>query len=414
MSSQSPSPAWDVTAVRQDFPLLQETVNGHPLAYLDNAATTQKPTVVIDAVRDFYTHHNANIHRGIYTLSEEATAAYEAARSIVAKFIKAPSDREVIFVRGATEGINLVAQTFGRMHLQPEDTILLTALEHHANIVPWQMLAEQTGAQIKVVPMDDRGTLDLEALGRELERQPKILGIVHLSNAIGTLNPLRSIIAQAHQAGVPVLVDAAQSVPHLMVDVHDLDCDFLVFSGHKVFGPTGIGVLYGKEKYLNTMPPYQGGGDMIRSVSFAKTTYRETPERFEAGTPHIIGAIGLARALQYLDTLGRDAIRRYEEELFAYASKTLRAIDPVRPIGTAPDRHSVFAFLLKDAHLHDMATLLDQDGIAIRAGHQCAEPIMQRLGIPGVARASFCFYNTHEEVDRLAESLLKISRILTA
>ena len=413
MPPQSNIEKFDPTAIRQDFPLLANTVHGRPLVYLDSAATTQKPAVVIEAVKDFYAHQNANIHRGIYTLSEEATAAYEAARAGVAAFINAPSEREVIFVRGATEGINLIAQTFGRMRLQAGDTILLSALEHHANIVPWQIVAEEIGAKIRVIPMDDSGVLDKEALANELARGPKLLGIVHLSNALGTFNPLHDTIAQAHQANVPVVVDGAQSVPHLLVDVKGLDCDFLVFSGHKAFGPTGIGVLYGKEKWLSAMPPYQGGGDMIRSVSFEKTTYRDIPEKFEAGTPHIAGAIGLARALEYIDRVGRDAIRSYEKELFAYACETLNTVDRLRPVGTAPDRHGVFSFLLEGTHFHDIATLLDQDGIAVRAGHLCAEPIMQRLGLTGVVRASFAFYNTREEIDCLAESLVKVGKLLT-
>lgn len=404
MTTQREQPL-DVFALRQDFPLLQKEHHQRPIVYLDSAATSQKPRSVIDALARYYSSENANIHRGIYALSEAATAAYEAARARIAQFINAEHEKELIFVRGTTEGVNLVAQSFARPLMKPGDTVLVTEMEHHANIVPWQMVTEQTGAHLEVAPIDDDGVLNREGLSKLLEKKPKLLAITHLSNVLGTLNPLKTIVQEAHQHDVPVLVDAAQSAPHLLVDVKELDCDFLVFSGHKLFGPTGIGVLYGKEKWLTAMPPYQGGGDMIQSVSFKKTTYRGLPERFEAGTPNIAGAIGLAKAIDYLNSIGLDKIRDYDAHLFNYALQVLPKVTGLRRIGTATEQHGSFSFLLGEIHPYDVAMLLDQKAIAVRAGHQCAEPLMNRLGVPGTVRASFSFYNTTEEIDTLADNL---------
>ena len=400
----------DVERVRRDFPILGTRVGNAPLIYLDNAATTQKPQVVIAALERFYAQENANIHRGIHYLSERATDAYENARRRIAGFIHAPREREVIFVRGATEGINLVAQSFGRRFVHEGDEILISTLEHHANIVPWQMMAEERGAGIRVIPMDDRGVLDLEAFENLLSEKTRIVGLTHISNALGTVNPVAEMIAAAHARDIPVLIDGAQAAPHVAVDVEELDCDFFVFSGHKVFGPTGIGILYGKEKWLSEMPPYQGGGEMIRSVTFEKTLYREIPEKFEAGTPHIGGVIALAEAIDYLDELGKPAVEAYEADLVSYALERLGTIDGLRVVGTAPQRASVVSFWIDDVHPHDIGTFLDSDGIAIRAGHHCAQPLMKRLGLPGTARASFSIYNTREEIDQLDLSLRKIIR----
>ena len=400
----------DIERVRRDFPILRTRVGNAPLVYLDNAATTQKPQVVIEALERFYAEQNANIHRGIHYLSERASDAYENARRRIADFINAPREREVIFVRGATEGINLVAQSFGRKFVHQGDEILISTLEHHANIVPWQMMAEERGAGIRVIPMDDRGVLDFEAFENLLSERTRIIGLTYISNALGTVNPVVDMIAAAHARDIPVLIDGAQAASHVAVDVEELDCDFFVFSGHKVFGPTGIGILYGKEKWLNEMPPYQGGGDMIRSVSFTKTLYREIPEKFEAGTPHIGGVIALAEAIDYFDGLGRGAVEAYEACLVSYALNRLGEIDGLRVVGTAPQRASVVSFWINDVHPHDIGTFLDNDGIAIRAGHHCAQPLMNRLGLPGTARASFSIYNTREEVDQLELSLRKIIR----
>lgn len=402
---------WDIEFVRNDFPILKRKVHGKPLVYLDNAATTQKPQAVIDTITHFYTQGNANIHRGVHLLSEEATAAYEQARKAIANFINAPDPKEIIFVRGATEAINLVAQSFGRMQCRAGDTVLITHLEHHANIVPWQLLAEQIGIELHVVPMDENGILDEKILEQKLALRPKLFGIVHLSNVLGILNPVAKMITLARQADVPVLIDAAQSAPHFMVDVQELDCDFLAFSGHKLFGPTGIGVLYGKEKWLNAMPPYQGGGDMIRSVSFEKTTFNAIPERFEAGTPNIAGAIGLAAAVNYLKQLDTKMLHAYEKELYAYAEQALATIKGLEVKGKTVEKMGALSFTLNNIHPHDIATLLDQDGIAVRAGHQCAQPIMQRLGVSGLTRASFSFYNKREEIDQLVRSLEKIVKL---
>ncbi len=402
--------SFDVNELRARFPILAKRIRGNPFIYLDNAATTQKPQSVIDVLNEYYTDQNANIHRGIHYLSEQATEAYEEARCRVARFINAPSERQVIFVRGTTEGINLVAQTFGRQRIRSGDEILISTLEHHSNIVPWQLVAEAVGAVIKVIPMDDRGVLDLEAHRKFLNERTRIVALSHVSNAIGTVVPIAEMCREARQKGIPVVVDGAQSAPHMKVDVQALDCDFFVFSGHKVFAPTGIGVLYGKDKWLREMPPYQGGGGMIQSVTFEKTRYLEYPGRFEAGTPHIAGSIGLSAALDFMEEIGLDKIAAYEQAILHYATEQFSGIDGLRIIGTAPQKAAVLSFVLNDVHPHDISTFLDQDGIAIRAGHHCAQPLMNRLGLSGTARASFSIYNTREEVDKVAESLRKIVR----
>ncbi len=399
-----------VSKVRQDFPILQRKIGKSPLVYLDNGASTQKPRAVLDAVQRFYSEDYANIHRGVHTLSQRATQRYDAARETVAGYIRAPATEEVIFVRGATEAINLVASTYGREAVGSGDNILLTAMEHHANIVPWQLLAQEKGAEIRVLPVDDRGVLELDALDSLLDERTRVFAFTHVSNALGTVNPVEKLIAAAHRRGVPVLVDAAQSVQHLGIDVTALDCDFLVFSGHKCYGPTGIGVLYGKRERLSEMPPYQGGGDMIEHVRWEGTTFKDIPERFEAGTPNIAGAIGLAAAMRYLEELGRERIARYEANLVDYANETLSGVEGFRMVGTAPDKASIISFLLKEIHPHDVATFLDAEGIAVRTGHHCAEPLMRRLGITGTTRASLSFYNTREEIDLLAAALGKIVR----
>ena len=397
----------DVEAVRRDFPALHQTVHRRPLVYLDNAATTQKPAPVIDAVARFYSRDNANVHRGVHTLSERATEAYEQARRKVQRFIGAARAEEIIFVRGATEGINLVAQSFVRPRVGPGDEIVLSTMEHHSNIVPWQLLCEQVGARLSVVPIDDAGQLDVEAYVRLLGPQTKIMAITHVSNALGTVNPVGRLIELAHRQGVPVLVDAAQAVPHMAVNVVALDCDFLVFSGHKVFGPTGIGVLYGKRRWLEGMPPYQGGGDMIRSVTFEKTTFNDVPYKFEAGTPNIAGVVGLGAAIDYVHSVGLDRIAAYEHELLAYATDALESIPGVRLVGTAEEKTSVLSFLVDGVHPHDIGTLLDGEGIAIRAGHHCAQPVMARFGVAATARASLAFYNTRSEIDALGAGVRK-------
>jgi cysteine desulfurase/selenocysteine lyase len=408
-----PPKAYDVAAVRRDFPILSEEVHGKPLAYLDNAATTQKPRAVIDALVRYYEHDNANIHRGVHLLSQRATDAYEGARAKVRRFLNAASDREIVFVRGATEGINLVAQAFGRSQVHAGDEVVITAMEHHSNIVPWQLLCESAGAALKVAPMSPRGELDLEALSRLLTPRTKLLSVVHLSNALGTLNPVEEIVRIAHDKGVPVLVDGAQSVPHLEVDVQALGCDFFVFSGHKVYGPTGVGVLWGRKALLDSMPPWQGGGDMILSVSFEKTTYNRLPHKFEAGTPNIAGVIGLGAALDYLASLGMDAIAAHEARLFDYAVGRLGAIEGLRFIGTAARRASVLSFEIEGVHPHDVGTILDQEGVAVRAGHHCAQPTMAFFGVDATARASLGLYNTRQEIDRLAAGLQRVKEVLT-
>ena len=395
----------DLEKIRADFPILAQQVHGHPLVYLDNAATSQKPQAVLDAIVRYYEQDNANIHRGVHTLSVRATEAHDAARETVRRFLNAADTREIIFVRGATEAINLVAQSYGRTHVGAGDEVLITAMEHHSNIVPWQILCEEKGARLVVAPIDDRGELQLDEFAKLIGPRTKIVAVTQLSNALGTVNPLREMIELAHKQGVPVLVDGAQAVPHFAVDVQALDCDFYAFSSHKIFGPTGIGVLYGRRELLEAMPPYQGGGDMIRSVTFEKTTYNDLPFKFEAGTPDIAGAIALGAALRYIGDLGMENIAAHERELLAYATETVGAIPGIRLIGTASERAGVLSFMLEGVHPHDLGTILDREGIAIRTGHHCAQPVMERFCIPATARASFAVYNTKEEVDALVKGI---------
>ncbi len=404
--------AFDVQRLRADFPILAEQVHGKPLVYLDNAATAQKPRAVIDAVAHYYRHDNANVHRAVHTLSERATAAYEGARTRIRKFLNAASDKEIIYVRGATEGINLVAASWGRANVRAGDEVLVTAMEHHSNIVPWQLLCEQVGARLRVVPISDEGELVMEDFERLLTGRTRLVAIVHCSNALGTINPVEQIIERAHAAGAVVLLDGAQAVPHMSVDVRRLDCDFYVFSGHKLYGPTGIGVLYGKERLLDAMPPYQGGGDMIKTVSFDKTTYNDLPYKFEAGTPHIAGAVGLGVAIDYVTAVGLDAIAAHEHGLLVHATKILSGVPGIRFVGTARDKAGIVSFTLKGVHPHDLGTVLDHQGVAIRAGHHCAMPVMQRFGLPATARASFALYNTREEVEALAQGIRHAQELL--
>lgn len=396
---------YDVAIIRDDFPILHRQVNGKPLVYLDNANTTQKPQAVIDAITDYYTNYNANIHRASHLLGELATRAYESARVKVKEFLNAPDPHEIIFVRNATEGVNLVAQTYGRRNIHAGDEIIISTMEHHANIIPWQLLCAETGAALKIIPINDHGELLLDEYAKLLNERTKFVGIVHMSNALGTINPIKQVIAMAHAQGVPVLVDAAQSAYHLPIDVQELDCDFLVFSGHKLYGPTGIGVLYGKRALLEEMPPWQGGGDMIATVTFEETTFNEIPYKFEAGTPHIAGAIGLGAAIDYLTALGMDKIAAYEHELMAYGTKTLTEVPGLRMIGTAREKASVYSFVLDGIHPYDVGTVLDQEGIAIRTGQHCAHPVLQRFGVPATVRASLGLYNTREEIDALVRGL---------
>ena len=405
------TPAFDAARWRADFPILRQRVHGKPLVYLDNAATTQKPQSVIDAVVRYYAHDNANVHRGVHALSQQATDAYEAARSRVQRFVNARAVDEIVFVRGTTEAINLVAQSYARPRMQPGDEILISAMEHHSNIVPWQLVCEQTGAVLKVAPISDTGELEMEAFDALLGPRTRLVAITQLSNALGTIVPIERIVAAAHAIGVPVLVDGAQAVSHLAVDVRALDCDFFAFSGHKVFGPTGIGALYGKADLLNAMPPYQGGGDMIRSVSFARTEYNDLPWKFEAGTPNVAGAIGLGAALDYVSALGIDAIATHEHDLLAHATQEASRIPGLRIIGTAPRKASILSFVLDGVHPHDIGTILDRGGVAIRAGHHCAMPLMQRFGIAGTARASFALYNTRDDVDALLAGIDEVRRM---
>jgi cysteine desulfurase/selenocysteine lyase len=403
--------SFDVDRIREDFPILRQSVHGKRLVYLDNAATSQKPQVVIDAVTRFYTAENANIHRGVHYLSERATAAYDEIRERVARFINARTSREVIFTRGTTEGINLVAQSYGRTFLRPGDEVLITGMEHHSNIVPWQLVCEQTGAVLRAARINDAGELDLDSFDSLLNERTRLVAVAHVSNALGTINPIKKLVSLARARGIPVLVDGAQAAPHLQVDVQDLDCDFFVFSGHKVFGPTGVGVLYGREALLERMPPYQGGGDMIATVTLQRSTWAPLPAKFEAGTPMIAQVVGLGSALEYVAGLGLDKIAAWEQELLSYATERVRAIEGLRIIGTAREKASVLGFVLKGVHPHDIGTVLDDQGIAIRAGHHCAQPVMERFGVPATARASFAFYNTPEEVDALADGLLAVKKM---
>jgi cysteine desulfurase/selenocysteine lyase len=401
----------DVEKIREDFPLLRRYIRGKSLVYLDNAATSQKPQVVIDTLSRYYSEENANIHRGVHFLSEQATQDYERARTTVRRFLNASQDREIIFVRGATEGINLVAQSYGRKHVKEGDEVIISAMEHHSNIVPWQILCEEKGARLRVIPMNDAGELLIDEYEKLLNERTKLVSVVQVSNSLGTINPVRQIIEMAHNYGIPVLVDGAQAVQHMRVDVKALDCDFYVFSGHKIFGPTGIGILYGKAVLLEAMPPYQGGGDMILSVTFEKTTYNTLPAKFEAGTPHISGGIGLGAAIEYLTNVGLDAVANHEHDVLRYATDALSTVDGVRIIGTAKEKTSVLSFVLEGIHPHDIGTILDMEGIAIRTGHHCTQPVMQRFGIPATARASLALYNTKEEVDALIKGLHKVKEV---
>lgn len=401
----------DPEKIRADFPILRQVVNGQPLAYLDNAATGQKPQAVIDALVNYYATENSNVHRGVHTLSQRATDAYEGAREKVRRFLNAAADREIIFVRGTTEGINLVAQTWGRQNIGPGDEIIISAMEHHSNIVPWQMLSQETGARLRVIPINDDGELLLDEYESLLNERTKLVSVVHQSNALGTINPVEQMVELAHRRGVPVLLDGAQSIAHLPVDVARLDCDFYVFSGHKLYGPTGVGVLYGKAALLEAMPPYQGGGEMIRSVTFAETLYNTIPNKFEAGTQNIAGSVGLGAAIDYVTALGMEQIAAYEQELLAYGTARLAEIEPVRLIGMARHKGSILSFVMENAHPHDIGTILDAEGVAVRTGHHCAQPLMERYGIPATVRASLAFYNTKEEIDTLVRGIDRVIEI---
>ena len=411
LTKQAIATGYDLARVREDFPILKELIHGKPLVYLDNAATTQKPWSVINAERDYYTHLNANIHRGVHDLSQRATDAFEGARGKARQFINARKNEEIIFVRGTTEAINLVATSYGCSKLKAGDEIVVSEMEHHSNIVPWQMACEATGAVLRVIPISDSGELDMDAYAKLLNERTKIVAITHVANALGSITPVKKIIAMAHTVGAIVLVDGAQAAPHIRIDVQDMDVDFYALSGHKIYGPTGIGILYGKEALLEAMPPYQGGGDMIRTVSFKKTTYNTLPYKFEAGTPFIAGGIGFGAAIDYINDLGLDAIAAHEHELLLNATEQAKSIPGLKSIGTARDKASVFSFTLAGIHPHDIGTILDHEGIAIRTGHHCAMPVMERLGIPATARASFGLYNTHAEVDALFTGIRKVQKV---
>jgi len=403
----------DVAKLRKDFPILEQMVNGKPLVYLDNAATSQKPQVVIDTLVRYYNETNANIHRGVHTLSQQATEEYEAARSKVRKFLNAASDKEIIFVRGTTEGINLVAQSFVRPKLEEGDEIVISTMEHHSNIVPWQILCQEKGAHLRIVPINDDGELLIDEYEKLLGPRTKLVSIVHQSNVLGTINPAEQIVTMAHSHGIPVLLDGAQSAPHMPVDLQKLDCDFYAFSGHKLYGPTGVGILYGKEDLLEAMPPYQGGGEMIKSVTFEQTIYNDLPHKFEAGTPNIAGAIGLGTAVDYVTEIGMDRIYAYEHELLAYGTECLSGIGGLRIIGTAREKAGVLSFVMDNIHPHDIGTILDTEGIAIRTGHHCAQPLMDRFGISATARASLAFYNTKDEIDVLVTAIDRVIEVFS-
>jgi len=405
-------PAFDVARVREDFPILKEKVHGKPLVYFDNAATSQKPRTVIEAERKFYLSECSNVHRGVHYLSEQATRAYEDARVKVQRLINAAEAREIVFVRGTTEAINLVASSYGRKNVAAGDEVVITAMEHHSNIVPWQILCEEMGARLRVAPINDAGELIFEEFEKLLNARTRFVSVAHVSNALGTINPVRRIIEASHRWNVPVLLDGAQAAAHLKVDVRALDCDFYTISGHKIFGPTGIGVLYGKAQVLESMPPYQGGGDMISSVSFEKTTYNVIPAKFEAGTPNIAGTIGLGAAIDYVNALGFENLAPYEHELLVYATEALSRIPGLRLIGTAKEKAAVISFVMDGLHPHDVGTVLDQEGIAVRTGHHCAQPLMDRFEVPATTRASLAFYNTFEEVDALVKGIEKVKEIL--
>ncbi len=412
ISAAAPAGTFDVENVRRDFPILHQKVHGKPLVYLDNAATTQKPLPVIEAIENYYRRDNSNIHRGVHALSERATEHYEKVRTAAQRFLNAADSKEIIFVRGTTEAINLVAQTYGREHVGSGDEVLITAMEHHSNIVPWQMLCEEKGAKLRVAPINDQGELLLDEFERLLGPKTRIAAVSHLSNALGTINPVREMVRMAHARGIPVLVDGAQAAPRLTVDVQELDVDFYAISGHKMYAPTGIGVLYGKAKLLEAMPPYQGGGDMIASVSFDKTVYNRLPYKFEAGTPNIADTIGLGAAIEYLEKLGLEQVERHEHDLLAYATREVAAIPGVSVIGTAKHKAGGLSFTMDGIHPHDIGTILDREGVAVRTGHHCAQPVMQRFGIPATVRASFGLYNTRGEVDALIAGIHKVVEVL--
>jgi cysteine desulfurase/selenocysteine lyase len=402
---------WDVERIRKDFPALAQDVHGRPLIYLDSAATSQKPRVVLDAMAAYYATDNANVHRGVHTLSERATEAYEGARGRVQRFLNAAEAREVVFVRGATEGINLVAHSYGQRFIAAGDEVVISAMEHHSNIVPWQMACEARGARLRVAPIDDAGQLQVEELERLLGPRTRLVAVAHVSNALGTINPVKRIVEMAHARGIPVLLDGAQAAPHLRIDVQALGCDFYVFSSHKAFGPTGVGALYGRAEWLERLPPYQGGGDMIKSVTFEKTVYNDLPYRFEAGTPNIAGVIGLGAAVEYLAGLGLDRIAAHEHDLLEHGTAALGRLADVRLIGTAREKAAVLSFVVEGVHAHDVGTILDREGIAVRTGHHCAMPVMQRFGVPATVRASLAFYNTRSELDALARGLERVREL---
>jgi cysteine desulfurase / selenocysteine lyase len=401
----------DVAAIRRDFPILRQLVHGRPLVYLDNAATTQKPQVVLDRLSRYYAEENANVHRGLHALSERATGAFEEARATVQRLLNAAAPHEIVFVRGTTEAINLVASSFGRSTLEAGDAVVVSAMEHHSNIVPWQIVCNEKGARLRVAPISDAGELDLDRFESLLDERTRIVSIVHVSNALGTINPIAKVVELAHRRGIPVLVDGAQAVAHMKVDVQALGCDFYTLSGHKLFGPTGIGVLYGKSSLLDSLPPYQSGGDMIRSVSFEHTTYNTLPYKFEAGTPNIAGALGLATAIDYLTSVGLDRVAASERDLLEYATRRLVEIPGLRLVGTAPHKAGILSFVIDGVHPHDIGTILDREAVAIRTGHHCCQPLMDRLGIPATARASLALYNTHEEIDALAAAIGKVREV---
>ena len=404
---------YDVEKIRNDFPILSQKVHGKNLCYLDNAATTQKPKIVINELNRYYETLNSNVHRGVHSLSEMATQAYEDSRINVRNFINASSEREIIFTRGTTEGINLVAQSFGRLNLKEGDEVIISAMEHHSNIVPWQIICEEKGAKLKIIPIDNNGEIIFEEYERLLSEKTKIVAIVYVSNSLGTINPVKKIIDKAHGLGVPVLIDGAQAIQHLKVDIQELDCDFFVFSGHKIYGPTGIGVLYGKRNLLEEMPPFMGGGDMISKVTFEKTTYNQLPYKFEAGTPNIADTIGLKKALEYVNQIGIDKIKDYEKGLLDYATESLSQIEGLKIIGQAKEKSSVISFVFDNVHPHDVGTFLDFEGIAVRTGHHCTQPVMDRFNIPATTRASFALYNTKEEVDILVNGLKKVLKVFS-
>ena len=404
---------FNVNKIRNDFPILKQQVNGCPLVYLDNGATSQKPQSVIDAIVNYYSTTNSNVHRGVHTMSQQATDGYEGARAKVRQFINASDDREIIFTRNTTEGINLVAHSYGRQNIGPGDDIIVSNMEHHSNIVPWQMLCEETGANLRVVPIDDAGELLMDEYEKMLSSRTKLVSITHVSNALGTILPAAQIARMAHAHGAPILFDGAQAVPHMPVDVQELDCDFYVFSGHKLFGPTGIGILYGKAEYLEAMPPFLGGGEMIKSVTFEKTIYNDLPYKFEGGTPDIAGAIGLGAAIDYVNDLGFDQITAHEDELLRYCTDALSTIEGLKIIGTAEHKAGILSFVMDLAHPHDIGTILDEQGIAVRTGHHCAQPVMQRFQIPATARASLAFYNTKEDIDALVKGIERVIEVFS-